>query len=146
MKRAIPTALILMLVLGTAMAPVASAGWLDKWTNDKTESKVPPRYDLYPTMSFHTGLLGQDVRTGWTLDGFRLALAPDCEITSEAAQGGGLDQGRKALVMGSKVGDTIVAWRIQVLKSDSGQEASDSNIEFTPSEVDPTVGEGTGPE
>ena len=97
-------------------------------------------------MSFHTGVLGRDAGTGWTLGDLRLSLAPNCEINSEADQGTGLDEGREALVMGSRLGDTIVAWRVLVKQNEYGLEARDSNIKFIPSEEDPSVGVGSGPE
>lgn len=147
MKRAIPTLLILSIVAAVLAAPGAEAGLFDKWNKNKNEkSNKPPRYDLLPTMSFHTGILGRDVGQGWTLGDLRLSFAPDCEINTEVDHGSGLDEGREALVMGSRLGNTIVAWRVLVKKNEYGLEARDSNIQFIPSEVDPTVGEGSGPE
>lgn len=147
MKRTIPVILVLVLFLGVTVAPDADAGWLDKFKKDKKEeTKVPPRYDLFPTMGFHTGVLGLDAFNAWTLDDLSLAFAPECKISSEIDPNGGLDEGRKAMVMGSKVGDTIVAWRVEILASEYGIKAHDPHIEFIPSESDPTVGVGSGPE
>jgi hypothetical protein len=147
MKREFPAAAAVILIVGLLAASDAQAGLFDGWGKDKTEqSKVAPRYDHYPSMGFHAGLLGRDVGTGWTLDGFRLVLAKDCVVTTEIPMGDGLDEGREALIMGSRMGDTIVAWRVKVKAGDGGLRSGDPNIKFVPSEVDPTVGEGSGPE
>nr|MEE4268443.1 hypothetical protein [Candidatus Krumholzibacteria bacterium] len=150
MKRVFPAAVALILIVGLLAASDAQAGLFDRWGKDKKDkeeqAKVAPRYDHYPSMVFHSGLLGRDVGTGWTVDSYRLILAKDCVITSEVPMGDGLDEGREALIMGSRLGDTIVAWRVKVKAEDGGFNSKDPNIKFVPSEVDPTVGEGSGPE
>lgn len=146
MKKQLITAAILMVFLGVAVVHDAAAGLFDRFKSDQEETKVPPRYNLLPTMSFHKGVLGRDVGAAWTLGELKLSFAPTCEITSEAKNGAGLDEGREALVMGSKVGDTIVAWRVTVQGSDQGILVQDPQITFTPSEENPMVGVGTGPQ
>ena len=146
MKRTISAALVLVFALGMTMVPDADAGWLDKLKKDEDQSKTTHRYDFLPTMSFNSGVLGRDTGQGWPVGGFKLVLAENCRITSDVDRVTGLEEGRTALVMGSRLGDTIVAWQIEIRGNEFGLKAMDEHIEFTPSENDPTVGEGSGPE
>ena len=146
MKRTISIALVLVFVLGVAMVPEADAGWLNKLKKDEEGGKQIHRYDFLPSMSFHSGVLGRDTGQGWTVGGFKLVLAENCRITSDVDHVTDLEEGRTALVMGSRLGDTIVAWQIEIRRNEFGLKAMDEHIEFTPSDTDPTVGEGSGPE
>ncbi len=148
MKRAIPAVLILTLALSTMGAPEAGAGWLDKWKNkDKeTENKAAPRYDLFPTMSFHKGVLGRGPGLGWQLDEMDLQFRPDCVVTSELNGEPELSEGREVIVVGPRLGKTIIAYRVRFIKPDYMSLGISGSAEVIPSEVDPTVGVGTGPE
>ncbi len=121
MKRITILTLALAFTLGTVMAPEAGAGWLKKDGPKRTEKpewmKKPQRYDG-PAMSFHSGILQQDGWSGWKLDEMKIQLAKDCLITTDGAEEGSLDAGRKAIVMGPRFGDTILAWSIRVTKPD----------------------------
>ena len=146
MKRTL-TILALVALVALVVAPGVEAGLLDKLNKkNDDQKKKPQRYDLYPSMGFYTGTLGRDIGTGWTLGHYRLILAKDCSISSEVHDKPVLDEGRPALVMGPRIGDTIVAWRVRIQADEYGRLNENPEVEFTPSEVDPTVGEGTGPE
>lgn len=146
MKRAIPVILILAVALVFAAAPGADAGFLDKWQKKETESKKPHRYDTFPTMSFHKGVLSHGLGTSWELDGVALVVRSDCSITSDYGGDPQLLEGKEALVMGPMLGEAIMAYRVRILKPDYMYEGVEKSGEFTPSEVDPTVGEGHGPQ
>ena len=146
MKRTIPVALILVLALSTMVAPEAGAGWLDKLKNKDKENKAAPRYDLFPSMTYHKGVLSQGAGHSWQLDGVNILVRSDCAITSELTAEAVLGEGQEALVMGTRLGDTIVAYRVRLVKPDYMNDGSVKSSQVTPSEVDPTVGVGTGPE
>jgi hypothetical protein len=142
MKRTL-TILALCAVAALLAGPAAEAGPFKK---DKKKPAAPKtwRYDKYPDMSFHKGLLRQDGRSGWKLDEFDLVLAEKCEIFGEG--GDRLQGGRTAVVMGVRVGNTIVAWTVQMHKatmSGPGPDDKDTQIEWSTS--DPTVGVGHAP-
>jgi hypothetical protein len=147
MNKNLKTLAALLALTALLTAPAADAGMLDKLLGgDEGKDARPPRYDLFPKMGFFTGTLGRDIGTGWTLDGYRLILASECTISSEVHDVPMLDEGRQALVMGPKVGDTIVAWRVRIKQDEYGIQANNPEEQFTPSDSDPTVGEGSGPE
>jgi hypothetical protein len=148
MKRALPLVLIVTVALGTLVVPEAEAGWLDKWMkkDKKEESSKAHRYDLYPTMSFHKGLLGRGTGQSWELDNTNLLVRSDCEVITELGGDAQLTEGREALVMGTRFGDTIIAYQVRIMKPDYMSEGALKESEFTPSDSDPTVGEGQGPQ
>ena len=146
MKRAIPAVLILALVLSTMAVPEAGAGWFNKGKDKDQESKTTPRYDLYPSLSFHKGVLDRGMGQAWRLDDVNLQVRSDCVITSDFGGEAVLVEGREAIVMGSRIGDTIIAFRVRIVKPDRPNDGVRKSSEVRPSDVDPTVGIGTGPE
>ncbi len=147
MKR---TTMILLLLtgLGGAVAPAATAGMFNrnKDKNERTEmpawTQVPRRFDTMPTMSFHAGVLQQDGWSGWKLGELKLQLAPDCVIATDGVETGYLDAGRTAVVMGTRTGDTILAWSVSVKKPDYlVASAMDSNVQLKVSETNTHCGE-----
>lgn len=144
MKRTIPVFLILTFVLSSLVVPEAGAGWLDKFKKKEHETKLTPRYDLYPTMSFHKGVLRRGAGLGWLLDGAELEIRSGCRVTSDFGDGAGLEEGQTAIVMGPIIGETINAYRVRIVKPEYMWEGTPQTTEVTPSEVDPTVGVITG--
>ena len=109
--------------LGLALTAMAAAdveaGWFKKSNQkprtEKTEEmQKPARFDHYPAMQFMGGVLTRDAHSGWKIGETQLYVAANCVITSEGSEEGWLEEGREAVVMGSKVGDAISAWSIQV--------------------------------
>ena len=137
MKKTIILALLVTVLFG---AVSAQAGWFDK--KDKEEKAVKAfRYDYYPSMSFHVGTLRRDNYSGWRLDEVSLQLTSGAKMTSGGLEISQLPEGQKALVMGPKVGDTIVGWRVRILESDwNVTRDSSRDHEITWSTSDPTVG------
>ncbi|MBU8869912.1 MAG: hypothetical protein KOO60_03445 [Gemmatimonadales bacterium] len=146
-------AILFMLALGTAaslLVPLdTEAGWLGKLkgkSTDKTsELDLVPRYDNYPTMGFHLGTLSRDSWTGWRLDELNVQFTRDCVITSNNDDKGEMVEGKQAIITGSRVGDTIIAQRVTILKPnwDAGPKNTQENVIW--SDSDPTVGVGNGP-
>lgn len=146
MKRITATLLALIFAFGLGVAPDADAGWRKKDKPKRTEKpewmKKPHRYGDGPTMSFHSGVLQQDGWTGWKLGETKLQFAKDCVFTGDGAAEGVLDAGRRAFVMGPRVGDTIVAWSVRVGYIEAPIENSDdSNVSVEKSEANPHCGE-----
>lgn len=148
MKRVIPLALIVAVTLGTLAVSDAQAGWLDKWKkkDKKEETAQVHRFDLYPTMSFHKGTLSRGIGLSWELDNTNLLVRSDCEVVTELGGEAQLTEGREALVMGTRLGDTIVAYQVRLVKPDYMSEGTPTETEVMPSDSDPTVGEGRGPQ
>jgi len=121
-KRITMSMLFLIGTVGALTAPMAEAGIFNrnKDKDQRTEmpawTQVPRRFDNMPTMSFHAGVLQQDGWNGWKLGELKLQLSPDCVIATDGQDVGYLDAGRTAIVMGSRQGDTIVAWSVRVKK------------------------------
>ena len=148
------TLLMSLVLLGLMFSSVtADAGWRDRKDRDKREKarrervENTPRYDNYPTMGFFAGELRQGGFAEWTLDEAGIYLTKDCNVVDEEGNDADLMSGRQALIMGPRIGDTIVAWSIRIMKPEWDQPSSrGSDVDITWSEVDPTVGVGTGPE
>ena len=124
MKRTIITLLALVLAFGLA---TAEAGQKDKRTRkappegkrtEMPETWSTARYDEYPTMSYIAGTLDREGWQGWRVDGVDLVLKDDCTIRMEGEESAILQEGRRAIVMGSRVGDTMVAWSIRIMGMD----------------------------
>ena len=139
---------LLTLCAVTLLLAVPPAGaWPNK--KDKKDDKNPDerhktwRYDRYPDMSFHSGTLRQNGRDGWTVGDLKLVLNKKCVVFGG---GGQLQGGRTVVVMGSRVGNTIVARTVHVQKPvpiTKELNSDDTQIEWSTS--DPTVGVGRAP-
>ena len=118
MKRITVVLLALAVAAAAFVGPNATAGMFKKDKFKRTEKpehlKKPRRFTDRPPMSFHAGELQQDNWTGWQLGELKLKFADDCLVTQNGAVVGRLTAGRQAVVMGNKVGDTIVAWTVQI--------------------------------
>ncbi len=145
MKRITVILLALVVAVGAVVGPSATAGMFKKDKPKRTEKpehmKKPRRFDDGPRMSFHAGELQQGFGNGWQLGDLTLQLAADCLITTNGDEVGALSAGRQAVVMGSRIGDTIVARSVQV----RGRESSPlknygSDVQVTISETNPNCG------
>lgn len=140
----------LILALGCALTVLAYAGddalaGRSKSKRTDTEQKVW-RYDQMPAMKFARGKLHKDVHSGWKIDNVKVQLAPECIIADDEGSAN-LYDGAGAMIMGPRVGDTIVAWRIEILRPGEldrhGTSAMNERVQW--SESNRNVGEGTGP-
>jgi hypothetical protein len=128
------------------IAPDAEAGWFNKSNSERdSEKKLTPRYDNFPTMSFHLGTLVRNGYAGWKLGELDVQISPQCIVQSNGEDDGVLVEGRQAIVSGAQVGNTIMALRVTILKPnwDMGPENYDEDVIW--SDADPTVGVGHGP-
>lgn len=138
-------ALLLAAFCGALWAGDAQAGWFDKKKKKERqeESAKTHRYDFFPTMSYLQGTLRRDTFSGWRLDTTPMQLIKGVAVTSDGMEGARLQEGQRVVVMGSKSGDTIVAWRIRIVEHDwnvTRDTSRDGDIEW--STEDPNVGEG----
>jgi hypothetical protein len=125
MKRIITIAAALCLVFGLL---TAEAGQRDKPTRDAPpkgkrtempEGSMDRRdFDEFPTMTYVTGTLNQSGMGTWRVGEMDLVLRDGCTISAENEDVGFLRDGSKALVMGPKAGNTIVAWSVRVMGPD----------------------------
>lgn len=139
-----------LLVAGTAgwliVATGAQAGWFGQGKDKDDGAGDPaPRYDNYPTMSFHVGTLTRNGYSGWKLGDLDVQFRPDCEIGAHGEEAGGLSEGRQVIISGARVGDTILAIRVTVLNPNWDMGPANMDQKVTWSTSDPTVGVGTGP-
>ena len=145
--RRVPTILLALLtILAVSAAQDSGAGWLkkNKKNNESRQEQKVHRFDRLPTMSFFSGAISRDFSGNWELDGRPLDFAPGCTVISadEAAEAR-VDSGSNVLLMGTRDGDTIVAWRVLVQPPDqphSGQSVDNPSVVWSTS--NPTVGEG----
>jgi len=133
MKRA--TIILLAVVVGITFTTVvdADAGWFGKDKKEKEDKRIH-RYDKYPTMEFHKGVLGRGLGVGWRLGELDVQFMKDCEIYTDGTEEGSLREGRTAVIMGSRWGNTIVAWQVRVLSQEESydtHEAYDPNVVLT---------------
>ena len=112
-----------MIVLGLALTVMvvtdAEAGRRKKAdkearTEKPEEMQKPQRVDNLPTMDFLGGTLTRDAHSGWKIGETPLYLHGDCVITMDGEGEGWLEEGRKAVVMGARMGGAISAWSIHV--------------------------------
>lgn len=149
MKRTTAILLVICLSLTLAASDDAAAGWFSKNKNKKLsdkrtempeELKEPHRYDAKPTMTFHRGVLNRDSYTGWQVDDVSLQLARGCVVEAADATAAILIEGREAIIMGPRVGDTIVAWRVRLLTADYDLFNFKADTQLEVSATNPDVG------
>jgi hypothetical protein len=88
-------------------------------TEKAEEMKQRARFDNYPAMQFMSGVLTRDAHSGWKIGETPLYVSGKCVITMEGVEEGGwLEEGRNATIMGSKIGEAISAWSIMVSRSE----------------------------
>ena len=135
----VTTALILVLA---ARAAEARLPWARDIPGRERGVERIPRCDVLPPMEFVAGTLGRDSRDGWALDGFPLQLARDHHVEVDGSPlPGTLESGRRALVMGYRRGNVLVACRLRILQPEVGGMVTDlADLTLSSSESDPTVG------
>lgn len=142
--------LVLLAILVTVAfcAAGAEAGWFDKKSDSDDGRAKSHRYDFLPTMSYHLGTLRRDNMAGWNLDESPIHVMSGAKVTENGIESV-LSEGRQVIIMGPKVGDTIMAWRVRILEPD-WNVSRDTSLDHlvTWSDGDPSVGEmqETGPQ
>jgi len=118
MKRFATFGLALVISCGVLAAPHAEAGWFNKKKPNRTEKpewmKTAQRFDNVPRMSFLAGELKQDGWHGWKVGEVKIQFTKDCKIMLDGEEGASLSSGRSVMVMGPRVGNTIMAWNISM--------------------------------
>jgi len=111
-------------------------------TEKTEEMKQPGRFDNNPTMQFMSGVLTRDAHSGWKIGETPLYVSGKCVITMDGVEEGGwLEEGRTATVMGSKIGEAISAWTVMVSRPD--YEYRDFKQSSTLKEPGPNTNVGT---
>ncbi len=128
MKKFAILGLALVFTCGVLAAPQAEAGWFNKKKPKRTEKpawmKQAQRYDNVPEMSFLSGELKRDGWHGWKVGEVKIQFAKNCKIMLEGVEGASLDSGRSVMVMGPRVGDTIMAWNISMARPSFGYSSN----------------------
>ena len=83
-------------------------------TEKTEEMSIARRFDNYPDMEFHGGIITRDAHAGWKIGEFPLYLNKDCVITMDGEVDGWLEEGREAVVMGARMGGAITAYAVHV--------------------------------
>ncbi len=145
MKRTSIVLMVVALAVSFAVVVDAEAGLFGKKNKDK-EEKYLPRYDKSPSLEFHQGILHRNTRTGWRLGDLDIQFLSDCKILADGVEDAELREGRPAIVTGPRWGNTIVAWRVRVMKWDQNYDNTDPNMNLQESDVTPLVSVGTSPQ
>jgi hypothetical protein len=134
--------------------PDDAAAWWGKKKSRQAESRETPRFDRYPTMEFVSGKLRSDGPAGWRIGNCRLALHGTCRVEDEEGRSGvrSLRDGTPAVVMGNRVGGTMIAFHVIVRKPEWGTFGTFGSVDDPRGEVniiwstsDPSVGRGDAP-
>ncbi len=145
MKRIVSITFVLILA-GIMVASSADAGWFGNKDKDKDkEKKMVPRYDEYPSMGFTQGRLGRDSYSGWKVGQYEVRFTGTCQVVNEDGEAADLQEGRKALIMGPRWGNTVIAWRVKIMSSLENQGNQDPNVHLQEGES-PYVAVGTAPQ
>ncbi len=139
-----------MICLGFTLAAMvvteAEAGRKNKTpkgarTEKTEEMKEARRFDNKPTMDFLGGTLSRDAHSGWKIGGTSLYLRKDCVIIMEGVEEGWLEEGRQAIVMGSRVGNAISAWSIHIAQPEYKTMGLSQSKELKEAGPNPNVGQ-----
>lgn len=146
MKRIIGAGLALALVVGVLAAPPAEAGLFKKKKPKRTEMpewmKEPKRFEDTPRMGFVAGTLERDGWSGWKVGDMSLQFSKNCRFTSGGVELTDLDPGSEVLVMGPRIGTTLVAWSVRVQQPDFMVGRNVGNeTQLLVSEANPDCGE-----
>ena len=138
---------VLILALIVTCGDNAVAGLFNRSKDKDTEKELKAwRFDRQPTMNFARGILSQDsYGSGWDLGEITVHVTKKCKVIGEDGEKTVLRAGREAVIMGPRVGNTIVAWQIRILEPNFMQPMGDSGIVAKTCEADPTLSEGHGP-
>lgn len=148
MNRRLVTTTVLCVVAGALVVSDAEAGKrrdTKKLSKERTEMPAlytePHHFDRDPTMSFHRGVLRRDGLAGWRVGDLHLQMRPDGLVLDPDGEQSFLQEGRDVVVMGPRVGDTMVGWNVRLLASESMASVSSTDVVKKPSDVTPDVGE-----
>ncbi len=148
MNRRLVTTAVLCLAVGALVAGDAEAGKRrdsKKLSKDRTEMPAlytqPHHFDRDPPMSFHRGVLRRDGLAGWRLGELQLQMRPDALVLGADGQMSSLREGSEAVVMGPRVGNTMVGWNARLLPPESSVSFSTTDVVKKPSDTTPEVGE-----
>jgi hypothetical protein len=106
-------------------------------------------------MEFVSGDLRRDGSYGWRVGNSRLALHETCSIEDDEGRTGtgSLRDSAQAVVMGTRVGGTLIAYHVMVCKPSWGSFSSYTSVDDLRDEVqivwstsDPSVGRGDAPQ
>lgn len=139
--------LVLVLALVVTCGDPAAAGIFGRSKDKDTEKDLKTyRFDRQPTMSFARGILSRDAYgSGWDLGEVSVQVTEKCKIIGEDGEKTVLREGRESMVMGPRVGNTIIAWQIRILEPDFMQPMGKSDIVAQVCEADPSLSVGHGP-
>lgn len=151
MKRTTAVLLALCLLLTTAATRDVEAAWgkksknkkmSDKRTEKPEAMKQSQRFEWLPTMSYQGGRLQSDGFDSWKMGDLSVRLAKDCVIDDGGVEVAELTEGRQAVIMGPRVGDTVIAWRVRVLAPDyQSATSTQPGVKLLVSEANSAVGE-----
>ncbi|MBK8167906.1 MAG: hypothetical protein IPK64_18325 [bacterium] len=143
----------LCVATGALMASDADAGKArrdrnkDNGQTGEKRTEMPAMYtkaqrlDRDPSMSFHRGTLRRDGQTGWMVGDLELQLRQDATVLGPDGQEAALQEGRVAIVMGPRFGETMVGWNVRMLEPEMPSSQSRSDVVKEPSDTSPEVGE-----
>ena len=142
------TFLITIVLLAAALVWTADseAGWFDRKSDKKSDERAKShRYDFMPTMNYHLGTLRRDNYAGWTLDDYSVQFMPGVKVMEGGVEAA-LREGKQVLIMGPRLGGTIIAWRVRIMESE-WEISRDTSLDhlITWSTSDSTVGESEDP-
>ena len=101
---------------------------------------APHHFDYQPEMTFVAGVLSKDPQVGWKVGDTPLYLSQECVIYLDGTEDGWLEEGRDAVVMGSKAGEAISAWSVHMGDSGSKYMGTDISSELKEPGKNPNVG------
>lgn len=111
---------LFVLLFGAALLLTADseASWFGgKGRSEDRTRPEPHRYRDVPRCGLVAGELTHGSRGGWRLDGREIVLAPDCRVEVAGRQVGKPVPAAKAMVLGSRRGDVVVARQIRIHKA-----------------------------
>lgn len=138
-------AISLVVSLAATVSMEADAGLFKKTkkkarTEKTEEMETPRRFDNYPNMQFKGGILSREAHSGWKVGDTPLFLAKDCVITMADSDEGMLQEGRRAVVMGSMVGGAISALSIYITEPSYHNQGMGDTKELKEEGSNPNVG------
>ncbi len=143
MKRMMFITLALAILVTVSITDEANAGWFTKDKNEEVDNKAH-RFELFPSMSFYSGTIRRDTYAGWLLDNLSLQLVSKSSVIMDGTEKGFLQEGKSAMVMGVKYGNTLLAYRVRVMKPDYEYAQNDVVENLIPG-PHPKISIGSGP-
>ena len=141
----------LCLTFAVMVVTEADAGKIKKpkkgQRTEKTEEQMKPhRFDKQPAMDFVGGTLTQDAHAGWKIGNTQLYIGKGCVIKVDGDEEGGyLEEGREAIVMGARFGNAISARSIHISKPVYKTMGLSQSTELKEAGPNPNVGKIVSP-